>query len=112
MQARKRAVARLIAIISTPGWCAPKARASDGIEENPKQDTSVESHPWRRTSGMGKRAISITSSVSQNVPDEMSKEKHSSNPRMPQTQKRKCSVNLGELISFLSMSAEYSLTLH
>src|ERR1700686_1277413 len=75
MQARKRAVARLLGITSTPGWCAPKARASDGIEENPKQDTSVESHPWRRTSGMGQRAISITSSVSQNVPDEMSKEK-------------------------------------
>ena len=28
---------------------------------------------------------------------------------MPQTQRRKCSVNLGELISFLSMSEEYSL---
>src|ERR1039458_6890467 len=29
---------------------------------------------------------------------------------MPQTQKRKCSVSFGELISFLSMTEEYSLT--
>jgi len=32
--------------------------------------------PLAKNVGMGQRAISITSSVSQNVPDEMSKEKH------------------------------------
>src|SRR5882762_5968606 len=75
MQARNRAVARLIAVISTPGWRVPKARASEWHRRKSEAGHVRVIPPLAKKVGTVQRAISITSSVSQNVPDEMSKEK-------------------------------------